>query len=459
MKELKNILKGVSVETAVGDQELLVSAVVFDSRKTVQDALFVAQKGVDSDGHLFIEKAIELGAKAVLCESLPQDLYPGVCYIKVRHSNDALAVVAANFYDNPSRKLKLVGVTGTNGKTTVATLLYELFQNAGYHTGLLSTVKIKIGSQTFKATHTTPDSVSINRYLAQMIEQGVTHCFMEVSSHGIHQSRTEGLDFDGGVFTNLSHDHLDYHKTFSGYRDVKKKFFDNLSKDAFALTNVDDKNGNILLQNTKAKKTSYAMKSMADFKVKILEKDFSGMLLQLDRQEVWVRLIGDFNAYNLASIYAVANLLGVDKQNVLRLMSQLESVDGRFEYQRSAQGIVTIVDYAHTPDALKNVLETIRGIRSGTESLITVVGCGGDRDRTKRSKMGAIASELSDQVVFTSDNPRFEDPQEIINQIESGVAEVNLYKTLSVIDRKQAIKNSCKICCKRRYYSRCWKRS
>ena len=448
MKKLKNILKGVSVETAVGDQELLVSAVVFDSRKTVQDALFVAQKGVDSDGLLFIEKAIELGAKAVLCESLPQDLYPGVCYIKVRHSNDALAVVAANFYDNPSRKLKLVGVTGTNGKTTVATLLYELFQNAGYHTGLLSTVKIKIGSQTFKATHTTPDSVSINRYLAQMIEQGVTHCFMEVSSHGIHQSRTEGLDFDGGVFTNLSHDHLDYHKTFSGYRDVKKKFFDNLSKDAFALTNVDDKNGNILLQNTKAKKTSYAMKSMADFKVKILEKDFSGMLLQLDRQEVWVRLIGDFNAYNLASIYAVANLLGVDKQNVLRLMSQLESVDGRFEYQRSAQGIVTIVDYAHTPDALKNVLETIRGIRSGTESLITVVGCGGDRDRTKRSKMGAIASELSDQVVFTSDNPRFEDPQEIINQIESGVAEVNLYKTLSVIDRKQAIKTAVKFAVK-----------
>lgn len=448
MKRLKDILEGVAVQEQVGSLDAEVTAVAFDSRKIEEKTLFVAQKGVAVDGHQFVGMAIEKGATVIVCEVMPDELSDAVCYVKVNNSSVALAIIAGNFYGNPSSQLKLVGVTGTNGKTTVATLLYQLFKKAGYKAGLLSTVKIKIDNADYPATHTTPDSVAINYYLSKMVAEGVTHCFMEVSSHGIHQSRTEGLYFDGGVFTNLSHDHLDYHKTFSEYRDVKKKFFDDLSKDAFALTNVDDKNGKVMLQNTKAKKVSYALKSMADYKVKILEKGFSGMLLQIDRQEVWVRLIGDFNAYNLASIYAVAMSLGVEQYEALRLLSQLESVDGRFEYQMSEGGIVTIVDYAHTPDALKNVLETIRGVQTGTESIITVVGCGGDRDAAKRSKMGAIAAELSSQVVFTSDNPRFEDPQAIINQIESGVAEDNLYKTISVLDRKQAIKTAIKFAVK-----------
>lgn len=448
MKELKNILDGVEVLEQIGTTDVQVNAIVFDSRKIQPGALFVAQKGTAFDGHLFIEKAIKLGAVAVVCQILPEILVENITYIKVLNSDDALAYVASNFFDNPSSKLKLVGITGTNGKTTVATLLYDLFQKAGIKSGLLSTVKIRIGDDSFEATHTTPDSVTINSYLNQMLEAGVTHCFMEVSSHGVHQCRTEGLDFDGGVFTNLSHDHLDYHKTFAEYRDVKKRFFDNLSKNAFALTNADDKNGSILLQNTKAKKLSYALKSMADFKAKILEKSFSGMLLQFAKSEVWVRLIGDFNVSNLLAIYGVATKLGMQKEDVLLLMSQLESVNGRFEYSISSGGIVTIVDYAHTPDALKNVLETIAGIRSGKESLISVVGCGGDRDKTKRAKMGNIAALLSDQVVFTSDNPRFEDAQTIIDQIEEGVSSENEKKTLSIIDRKQAIKTAIKLASK-----------
>ena len=448
MATLKDILKGVQVVEQIGDKEVAVNAVVFDSRKIKANDLFVAQKGSAFDGHLFIEKAISLGATVIVCEDLPAAIDSKVVYIKVENSDQALAVIASNFYGNPSAKLKLVGVTGTNGKTTVATLLYDLFEKAGFKTGLLSTVKIRIASESFEATHTTPDSVSINYYLAKMLASGVTHCFMEVSSHGIHQCRTEGLAFDGGVFTNLSHDHLDYHKTFAEYRDVKKKFFDGLSKTAFALTNCDDKNGSFLLQNTKAKKRSYALKSMADFKVRIVEKSFSGMLLQIDRQEVWVRLIGDFNAYNLLAIYGVAVSLGMQEEEVLRLISQLGNVSGRFEYSTSETGIVTIVDYAHTPDALKNVLETIGGIRSGKENLIAVVGCGGDRDNAKRGKMGNIAATLSDQVVFTSDNPRFEDPQRIIDQIEEGVSKEYVKKTLSIVDRKQAIKTAVKLAAK-----------
>lgn len=448
MKTLENLLKGVQVLEQIGENDFVVNAVVFDSRKIVTNDIFVAQKGSLSDGHLFIEKAISLGALAIVCEDLPIVVDPKVVYIKVKDSNQALALMAANYYGNPSSKLKLVGVTGTNGKTTVATLLYDLFQKAGFKTGLLSTVKIRIAEEDFKATHTTPDSISINYFLAKMLESGVTHCFMEVSSHGIHQARTEGLDFDGGVFTNLSHDHLDYHKTFAEYRDVKKKFFDSLSKNAFALTNIDDKNGLVLLQNTKAKKISYALKSMADLKVRIVEKSFSGMLLQIDRQEVWVCLIGDFNAYNLLAIYGVAINLGLETDEVLRLMSQLGNVSGRFEYSISSGGVVTIVDYAHTPDALQNVLETIEGIRSGKENLISVVGCGGDRDAAKRSKMGNIAAMLSDQVVFTSDNPRFEDPQSIIEQIEEGVSKECVKKTLSILDRKQAIKTALKLASK-----------
>jgi UDP-N-acetylmuramoyl-L-alanyl-D-glutamate--2,6-diaminopimelate ligase len=445
MKSGNDILKGVTVVAQQGSFVSAVQAIAFDSREVQKGTLFVAQKGLSADGHRYIDTALAKGAMASVCEECPQVFQPQVVYVKVEDSNLALAVMASNFYDNPSKKLTLVGVTGTNGKTTVATLLYELFQKAGRISGLLSTVKICIADTAFKATHTTPDSLSINKYLSEMVAAGVSHCFMEVSSHGIHQKRTAILDFDGGVFTNLSHDHLDYHKTFLEYRDVKKRFFDNLPKAAFALVNADDKNGAVFLQNTKAKKGTYALKTMADFRAKIVERNVSGMLLALEGKEVWVRLIGDFNAYNLLSIYATANMLGMDSQEVLCLMSELNSVDGRFDYTISKENILTIVDYAHTPDALKNVLQTIEGLRTGSGKIITVMGCGGDRDQDKRSKMGHIASFLSDHVIFTSDNPRFEDPQVILDQIEAGVLPENSKKTLAITDRKQAIKAACKL--------------
>ena len=353
--------------------------------------------------------------------------------------------MAANFYDNPSAKFPVVGVTGTNGKTTIASLLYQLFNKAGYKVGLLSTVKILVDETEYKATHTTPDSITINHYLDLMLEEGVEYCFMEVSSHGIHQKRTEGLTFTGGIFTNLSHDHLDYHKTFSEYRDVKKEFFDNLPKSAFALTNIDDKNGNYMLQNTQAKKYSYALKTVADFKAKILEKQISGTLISIDGIEVWTKLIGVFNIYNLTAIIATAELLGLEKFEILRIVSELESVSGRFQYTISDDGVTAIVDYAHTPDALKNVLETINDIRTGNEQVITVVGCGGDRDKTKRPKMAHIASHLSNQAIFTSDNPRTEEPQSILDEMELGVSPENYKKTLTVLDRRQAIKTACKL--------------
>ena len=353
--------------------------------------------------------------------------------------------MAANFYDNPSTKFPVVGVTGTNGKTTIASLLYQLFNKAGYKVGLLSTVKILVDETEYKATHTTPDSITINHYLDLMLEEGVEYCFMEVSSHGIHQKRTEGLTFTGGIFTNLSHDHLDYHKTFSEYRDVKKEFFDNLPKSAFALTNIDDKNGNYMLQNSQAKKYSYALKTVADFKAKILEKQISGTLISIDGIEVWTKLIGVFNIYNLTAIIATAELLGLEKFEILRIVSELESVSGRFQYTISDDGVTAIVDYAHTPDALKNVLETINDIRTGNEQVITVVGCGGDRDKTKRPKMAHIASYLSNQAIFTSDNPRTEEPQSILDEMELGVSPENYKKTLTVLDRRQAIKTACKL--------------
>ena len=360
-------------------------------------------------------------------------------------ANTALAVMASNFYDNPSSKIPLIGVTGTNGKTTIASLLYQLFKKAGYKVGLLSTVKVLVDNVEFKATHTTPDSITINGYLDKMIDAGVDFCFMEVSSHGIHQKRTEGLVFTGGIFTNLSHDHLDYHQTFAEYRNVKKEFFDGLPKSAFALTNIDDKNGNFMLQNTQAKKKTYALKTLADFKVKILEKQLSGTLISVDGTEVWTKLIGVFNIYNLTAIIATAELLGLEKLETLTIISELESVSGRFEYVISEDGITAIIDYAHTPDALKNVLETINDIRTGNEKVITVVGCGGDRDQTKRPKMAHIASQLSSQAIFTSDNPRTENPQTILDEMEVGVASENYRKTLTVIDRRQAIKTACKL--------------
>jgi len=445
VQTLKNIVYKSPILEVIGDVGLEIKSVAFDSRLVEGGSLFVAQKGVQTDGHLYIEKAIKKGAVAVVCEVLPEDLQEHVTYVKVSCSDTALSYIAANYYANPSEKLQLIGVTGTNGKTTLASLSYELFQNAGYPSGLLSTVLIKIENKTFSATHTTPDALTINRYLAQMVAAGVSHCFMEVSSHGIDQKRTKSLQFRGGVFTNLSHDHLDYHKTFAAYRDIKKQFFDDLPETAFALVNIDDKNGNFMLQNTCATKRTYALKTLADYKAKIIENRLEGLLLQINGQELWSKLIGTFNAYNLLAIYGIARELGLDKIEILRIISSLESVRGRFQYFISKQGITTIVDYAHTPDALINVLQTINDIRTGNENLITIVGCGGDRDKDKRPKMAHIASQLSTQAIFTSDNPRSEDPQVIIDEMEAGVSPENYKKTLSILNREQAIKTAGKL--------------
>ena len=444
MKLLKDILYKVSVNAVYGDTNVKVAQVDFDSRKVVKDSLFVAQKGISVDGHLYIGKAISLGATTIICEELPIHLEANITFIQVEDSNKTLAIIASNFYDNPSSKLKLIGVTGTNGKTTVASLLYQLLKKSGYKTGLLSTVQILVDTTVFNATHTTPDSVTINSYLHQMVLLGVDYCFMEVSSHGIHQKRTEGLEFAGGIFTNLSHDHLDYHVSFASYRDVKKSFFDSLPKTAFALTNLDDKNGNVMLQNTKARKRTYALKTLADYKAKIIEKSFSGTLISINDTEFWTKLIGNFNAYNLAAIIGVAYELGLEKIEILTIISQLESVSGRFEHLVSDNGVIAIVDYAHTPDALKNVLETINNIRKNNEKLITVIGCGGDRDKTKRPKMAHIASQLSTQAIFTSDNPRTENPDTILEEMEEGVSAENLKKIITISDRRQAIKTACK---------------
>lgn len=445
MISLKDILYKVTLDAVVGSTNILVRNIHFNSRNVAINDVFVAVKGSLTDGHQYIESAIQQGAIAVVCEEFPSVTKAGVTYVKVYDSSAALAIMASNFYGNPSDNLKLVGVTGTNGKTTIASLLYQLFKKAGYKVGLLSTVKIMVDNQEFPATHTTPDSLTINRYLKQMNDEGVEFCFMEVSSHGIHQNRTLGLTFEGGIFTNLSHDHLDYHDTFAEYRDVKKRFFDELPKTAFALTNGDDKNGSVMLQNTKAKQYTYALKSFADYKAQILENQFNGLLLKLNDNEVWVRLIGNFNAYNILAIFATAELLGLEKEETLRLISELESVSGRFQFLISDQKITAIVDYAHTPDALQNVLETINDIRTKNEDVITVVGCGGDRDKTKRPKMGHIASALSTKVIFTSDNPRTEVPEVIIEDIEKGVEPQNFKKTMSIVDRKQAIKTACQL--------------
>jgi len=442
---LKDILYKVAIEAVKGSTEIAVNKIEFDSRKITENDVFVAIRGTVSNGHDFIEKAINLGAIAVICDELPEVIVMGVTYIQVKDTNSALAFMANNYYDNPSSKLKLVGITGTNGKTTVASLLYQLFKKAGYKVGLLSTVKIMVDEVEHKATHTTPDSLVINYYLNQMVAIGCDYCFMEVSSHGIHQKRTEGLHFEGGVFTNLSHDHLDYHPTFAEYRDVKKSFFDHLPKTAFALTNIDDKNGLVMLQNTYAKKLTYALKSYSDYKAQILENQLSGLLLKINDNEVWVKLIGTFNAYNLLAIYATAVQLGIESFEALRLLSELESVSGRFQFIVSNQKITAIVDYAHTPDALENVLKTINDIRTKNEQLITVVGCGGDRDKTKRPIMANIATQMSDKVIITSDNPRTENAADIIAEMEAGVEPQNYKKSLSIEDRKQAIKTACQL--------------
>tara|TARA_B100001750_G_scaffold214976_1_gene198561 strand:- start:68819 stop:70282 length:1464 start_codon:yes stop_codon:yes gene_type:complete len=445
LKLLKDILYGAGLTAVNGSTDILVNEIQFDSRKVAMDDVFVAIKGTITDGHLYIQKAVDLGAKAIVCEKLPELLVNGVTYVEVADGNTALAVMASNFYGNPSKNLKLVGVTGTNGKTTISSLLYQLFKKAGYKVGLLSTIKIMVDDEVFSTTHTTPDALVINKHLALMNDAGVEFCFMEVSSHGIHQKRTKGLVFEGAIFTNLSHDHLDYHKTFAEYRDTKKILFDELPKKAFALSNIDDKNGSVMLQNTKARKLTYALKSFADYRGQVLEAQFTGQLLKINEYEFWTKLIGHFNAYNMLAIYATADLLGLETLETLRLLSELNNVDGRFQYYISANKITAIVDYAHTPDALKNVLETIGALRTGNERVITVVGCGGDRDSSKRPVMGHIASEMSNQAIFTSDNPRSESPGAIIRDMEAGVEPQNVKKILSIENREQAIKAACQM--------------
>jgi UDP-N-acetylmuramoyl-L-alanyl-D-glutamate--2,6-diaminopimelate ligase len=445
MNKLKDILYKVAIESVQGSTEISINKIDFDSRKIGANDVFIAIRGTISNGHDYINKAIQQGATVIVCDTLPETIEKGITYVQVKDTNSALAFMAANFFGNPSQKLKLIGITGTNGKTTIASLLFQLFQKAGHKVGLLSTVKIVVDVIEYKATHTTPDSITINHYLKEMVDAGVEYCFMEVSSHGVHQKRTEALHFVGGIFTNLSHDHLDYHPTFAEYRDVKKSFFDSLPKTAFVLTNIDDKNGQIMLQNTAAKKVTYALKTYADYKAQILENQLSGLLLKVNGNEVWVKLIGTFNAYNLLAIYGTAVELGMESLEVLRLMSNLESVSGRFQFIVSTTNITAIVDYAHTPDALDNVLKTINNIRTKNEQLITIVGCGGNRDKAKRPIMAAIATDLSDKIILTSDNPRDENPEEIINEMEQGVAPQNHKKLLTITDRKQAIKTACQL--------------
>ncbi|KAB2859540.1 MAG: UDP-N-acetylmuramoyl-L-alanyl-D-glutamate--2,6-diaminopimelate ligase [Flavobacteriales bacterium] len=445
MQLLKDILYKTSIEKVVGSTAIDVASICFDSRLVVEHSLFVAVYGTQVDGHQFIDTAISKGAIAIVCEILPQHIQPNITYVEVKNSSKALGIIAANFYNNPSSELKLVGITGTNGKTTTATLLYDLFTDLGFKTGLLSTVVNKIGKEAIPATHTTPDAIQLNKLLREMVNEGCEYCFMEVSSHAIHQNRVADVEFTGAVFTNITHDHLDYHKTFDEYIKAKKQFFDELSPNAFALVNKDDKNGLVMLQNTKAKKYTYALKNMADYTCKVVENDFSGMLLNISGNEVWTKLIGGFNAYNMLAIYSVADLLGMDKLNVLTSISKLTSVDGRFQYVKSANNVAGIVDYAHTPDALKNVLNTINEIRTGNEQVITVVGCGGDRDKSKRPIMAAIACDNSNKVILTSDNPRSENPDEIIAEMKAGVQAVHYKKVLAITNREEAIKTACSL--------------
>lgn len=440
MKNLKSILHAIPVQEVVGQLDVEVVSLCFDSRQAVFGSLFIAVRGVHTDGHLFIDKAIAFGARAVIVEELPVETLDSVVYIVVADSALALGVVAANFYDNPSKKMKLVGVTGTNGKTTVATLLFQLFTELGYHVGLLSTVQNQIGDRVIPATHTTPDPIQLNHLLSEMIEEGCDYCFMEVSSHAVVQQRIAGLKFTGAIFTNITHDHLDFHKTFSSYIKAKKKFFDDLDTAAFALTNEDDRNGQVMLQNTFAHKKSYGLHSGADFSARIVESHFDGMLMNIDGHDVWVKLVGGFNAYNLLAVYGAAILLEQETVRVLTAMSVLTGAEGRFETLKAANGVFGIVDYAHTPDAVENVLQTIEKLRNQSQHIITVLGCGGDRDKTKRPEMSQAALRYSDRLIITSDNPRTEDPLVIIKEMEAGVAAEQRSKVLSIADRKEAIR-------------------
>lgn len=443
MKQLSDILKGINTNKVHGTLDLAIHAIVFDSRKLVPGCLFVAIKGTVTDGHQFVEEAIAQGASAVLLERFPDHLNEAVSYIQTEDSSAVLGKMAANFYDHPSSKIKLIGITGTNGKTTIATLLYQLFRDLGYKCGLLSTVQNYINERIIPATHTTPDPVALHILLEEMVNSGCDYCFMEVSSHAVAQHRIAGLQFTGGVFSNITHDHLDFHKTFDNYLKAKKGFFDDLSKNAFALTNIDDKNGKVMLQNTKAYQKGYGLKNMADYKARILENHFGGLLLDIDNEEVWFRMVGSFNAYNLLAAYATAMLLEQDKSKVLISLSKLTGAEGRFDYVRAPNKVIGIVDYAHTPDAVQNVLTTIKDIGKGMGKVITVIGCGGDRDKTKRPTMANIACLWSDKVILTADNPRSEAPEQIIEEMQVGVTADQKRKVITITDRKEAIRTAC----------------
>ncbi|MFY7669150.1 MAG: UDP-N-acetylmuramoyl-L-alanyl-D-glutamate--2,6-diaminopimelate ligase [Crocinitomicaceae bacterium] len=441
MKALNVLLENINYKLINGSLEQNATYLVFDSRKAVAESVFFAIVGFTNNGHQFVQQAYNQGCRIFVVQEkveLPED----ATIILVSNTSEALGLMACNYYENPSKKLKLIGITGTNGKTTTTTLLFNLFMNLGYKAGLISTVVNKIGNEVIPSTHTTPNPVELNQLLDKMVNAGCEYCFMEVSSHAVHQHRIAGLDYKIAVFTNITHDHLDYHNTFAEYIRVKKAFFDGLSRDSFALTNADDKNGMVMLQNTIAKKHSFALKTPADFKGKVIENALSGLVMTINNTEVYSRLVGDFNAYNLLAVFGVASILGIEELEVLRVLSNLESVEGRFQYVRSTNGITAIVDYAHTPDALENVLKTIRGIRKGSEQIITVVGCGGDRDKTKRPKMASIAAEMSDKVILTSDNPRTEDPATILEEMEAGLDENQQLKSLTIQDRKQGIKTA-----------------
>lgn len=442
-KQLKDILYKVNLTSVAGDMNREIAAIHFDSRKVPANSLFVAIKGTQVDGHLFIEKAIDNGASVIVCEVLPVLPNVHVTFIAVKDSSHALGVIASNFFDNPSSKLKLVGVTGTNGKTSTVTLLYKLFRSLGHNVGMLSTVENKLNDELVRASHTTPDPISLNELLAKMVEKKCQFAFMEVSSHAIDQNRIAGLDFAGAVFMNISHDHLDYHGTFDNYIKAKKKLFDGLAKKAFALVNLDDKRGQIMVQNTKAKQYSFGLKFMTDYKGRVITNSYQGLELDVNGRNAWFRLIGKFNAYNIMAAYAVSDLLFEDNEEVLMMLSGIETAPGRFEVVDPASDIIALVDYAHTPDALENVLQTIDGIRTGNEKVITVLGCGGDRDKAKRPVMASLAVKWSDKVVFTDDNPRTEDPKNIISDLMDGVGKSYVKKTLIIQDRKEAIKTAC----------------
>jgi len=441
-KSLKDILYKVSVLEIAGPADQTISKIAIDSRKVEKNYLFVALSGINLDGHEFIDESINKGASAIICLKFPINLKKSNTYIKVADASKALAIISGNFYDHPSKKLKLVGVTGTNGKTTITNLLFKLFNDQNKKAGLISTINIKYDTNEFESSHTTPDIITTNFFLSEMVKKNINYCFMEVSSHGISQGRIDGLDFTGAVFTNLTHDHLDYHKTFKNYRNSKKLLFDRLKKSSFSLVNNDDKNASFMLQNTISNKLGYAINNFADFKVKILECEFDGMLIRINNKEVWTSLLGNFNASNLLAVFSIALLLDIPETEILKGISLLKNVPGRFQtFQFDKKGLV-IIDYAHTPNALENVIDTINKIRTKNENLVTVIGCGGNRDKKKRSEMGRIASQKSDKVIFTSDNPRNENPSSIIDQMVKGVKPEDHHKILNIDDREMAIKTS-----------------